>query len=227
MFADLHAFRQPGLHGRVRAGRRDGRRGQHRQRRPALAGHRRRRAWRSPGRAAARRHGELRHRARLLPQQQDPRRGQRRQDRAPVERGEPRAPRRARPAADRAVRVRVGGGVQPRRARRSPWASPTGLSGCGMWRSPRTRRSIATLATRRPRVLVAFSPSGDQLAAPSFEGTVHLWDTSPAPRPPRSAETWASPSPRRNGPATPQASPTAPLARQADRQRPNSTWHVR
>ena len=40
---------------------------------------------------------------------------------------------------------------------------------------------IATLTGPADHVYgLAFSPSGAQLAATSFEGTVHLWDTSPA-----------------------------------------------
>ena len=63
--------------------------------------------------SSAARHGQLRHRARVLPRQQDPRGGQRGQERAPVGCGGPRASGAARPGADRAVRAGLGGGVQP------------------------------------------------------------------------------------------------------------------
>ena len=47
--------------------------------------------------------------------------------------------------------------------------------------SARRQVSIATLTSPANHVYgLAFSPSGAQLAATSFEGTVHLWNTSPA-----------------------------------------------
>ena len=106
--------RRPHLHGGVRAGRHDGRRGKREHRlRPVVAAHQRRRPL--AGGAGPRRHGQLPDRAGVHARQQDARDRQLRQERVPVERGKPGAPAAARRPADRPVRANVDGGVQPGR----------------------------------------------------------------------------------------------------------------
>ena len=169
----------------------------------------RRSAW--PGGPPLGRAGELRHRACLLPRQQDPRRRQRRQDGAAVERGPARAP-----GPIGTPLTGPSGYVWAAAFSPDGKTLAVGVTDGTVWlwnvAEPVHPALIATLTGPASDVYsVAFSPSGDAARATSFRAPSTSGTPAQPPRAQPSARTSASRSPRRSGRATSRAPVPGPL----------------